>query len=47
MMVSRHETETVIEQVKGQNIEVIEGPVEAPLWRMPPWNHDKGDTRTS
>ncbi len=47
MMVSRHGTETVIEQVKGQNIEVIEGTVEAPLWGMPPRNHDKGDTRTS
>ena len=34
--VARRGTETVIEQVDGKHIEVIEGMVEAPLWGMPP-----------
>ena len=36
MTVARHGTETVIKQVNGKHIEVIEGMVEAPLWGIPP-----------
>ena len=40
--VARCGTETVIEQVDGKHIEVIEGMVEAPLWGMPPLEHEQG-----
>ena len=40
--VARRGTETVIEQVDGKHIEVIEGMVEAPLWGMPPLEHEQG-----
>lgn len=36
IMISRHGTKTVIEQVDGKQIEVIQGTVEAPLWGLPP-----------
>jgi hypothetical protein len=39
--VTRRGTETVIEQVEGQEIDVIEGMVEAPLWGRPPLVHEQ------
>ncbi len=39
--VTRRGTETVIEQMERKEIEVIEGTVEAPLWGMPPLEHEK------
>jgi glycogen debranching enzyme len=36
IIVTRHGTETVIEQLDGKHIEVIQGRVEAPLWGLPP-----------
>ncbi len=41
--VARRGTETVIEQLEKKEIEVIEGTVEAPLWGMPPLDHEKGN----
>jgi glycogen debranching enzyme len=38
---ARRGRETVIEQLESKVIEVIEGTVEAPLWGMPPLDHDK------
>jgi len=40
--VARRGTETVIEQLEKKGIEVIEGKVDAPLWGMPPLDHEKG-----
>ena len=40
--VVRRGTETVMEQLEGKEIEVIEGTVAAPLWGMPPPDHEKG-----
>lgn len=37
----RRGTETVIEQLERREIEVIEGMVEAPLWGMPPLDHEQ------
>jgi hypothetical protein len=34
--------ETVIEQVDGQETDVIERTVEAPIWGMPPLDHENG-----
>ena len=32
----------MIEQLERKHIEVIEGMVEAPLWGMPPLDHEQG-----
>jgi hypothetical protein len=39
--VVRHGTETVIKELEGKEIEVIEGKMEAPLWGLPLLEHEQ------
>jgi glycogen debranching enzyme len=36
LVVARHGTETVVEEVRGEHVEIVPGAPEAPLWGSPP-----------